>query len=207
MAIGDPMPPGVSVVNGPGGPTDKPSYSIQRGANVGRFARDILQRQFYRKFSILASVRPDQLGSGYIFSLMDLPRHSKIVLGVRLIDSPPFSIIRLEVLNVHYRMNHMVNFTVPRFAGQWRQFAFSVTEREIIFYFQCVKYQTFQLQNSLLGMFVRSTTAIYLGRSGWREDSEDTAFGVSSTRKRTVIFKTADFYYLKRCLFKGWRLM
>lgn len=180
MAIGDPMPPGVHVVNGPAGPKGIPSYSIQRGANVGRFARNVLQSHFYREFSILASVRPDQRGSGYIFAMMNPPRHSKVVVGVRLIDSPPFTVIRLEIFNAYYRMNHLVNFTVPRFAGQWRQFAFSVKEREVIFYFQCVQYRTFQLQTSLLGMFVGPATAIYLGRSGWTEDSEDTAFGVSS---------------------------
>ena len=181
VAIGDPMPPGVSVVDGPAGPGSKPSYSIQRGANVGRFARDLLQRQYYREFSILASVRPDQQGRGYIFALMEPPRHSKVIVGVRLIDSPPSTVVSLEVHDAYYRLDHVFNFTVPHFAGQWREFAFSVKERQIVFYYHCVKQQTIQLQFPLLAMFVRPASAIYLGRSGWKEDAEATAFGVSKT--------------------------
>ena len=180
--VGLPLPPGVSFVEGPAGPEGLPAFYLTHGANVGRYARDIMPKQFFTDFTIVVNVRPDDPKGGVIFAIME-PRQTSVILGLQietLPNSDQAYIIFMYGIP-YYRYEEFLDFPVPNFIGDWQRFTLSVKGQEVTLYFGCDNVITRTLQRKIGPLFIPENSPIYLGRKGLMRNADDTSYRVSDT--------------------------
>lgn len=165
--ITSPLPPGVTIIPGPYGNGGIPAFKLEPFANVGRFAQYFFARTIKPSFSLVTTIRPTSQRGGYIFSIMKFPRHSQLVLGLKISSDSIKTFITLEYLD-ETNAFHVFRFTVPQLTGTWRRVGVAMSPRSVTLYVDCKKMGTKVLNKDALDIKMPPACGMYVGRAGWR---------------------------------------
>lgn len=165
------MPPGIRLVPGPHGDDGTPAFKLEQSANVGRFANYFFQNRIKPSFSLIATIRPADQRGGYLFSLMQLPMHSRVLLGLKVSSDLVTTQVTLEYVDEEGKFN-AYTFKVPQFTGSWRQLGVSMSKRKVTLYVNCLKAGEKILNKDALDIHIPSASGIYIGRAGWKPGSK-----------------------------------
>ena len=175
--IGDPLPLGVSLTKGT---NTKPAFNFRSIANVGRFARYIFPKQFFKEFSITVAFRPKRTDHGVLFAILPNYRAREVILGleIRSGSSTKDTIVSLIHAN-NARAKTVFEFTVSDITGKWTWLAFSIKKDGVTFYHDCKEIETKFGHSSLDDLSLPSYSALYIGRAGWTPGASCNTFEVS----------------------------
>ncbi|KAL9958858.1 hypothetical protein ACROYT_G035929 [Oculina patagonica] len=170
--IGEPLPLGVSLTKGP---HTTPAFHFRSIANVGRFARYIFPKQFFKEFSITVAIRPKRAEHGVIFAILPHYRRGDVILGLEIrsasfSEGTTVSLIRAS----NGKTKTVFEFTVPDITGKWTRLAFSVRQDGVTFYHDCKEIET--KFGPLGDLTLPSYSALYIGRAGWTPGAQSSTF-------------------------------
>lgn len=176
--IGKPLPLGVSLTKGP---HTKPAFNFRSIANVGRFARYIFPKQFFKEFSITVAFRPKRADHGVLFAILPHYRTGDVILGleIRSVSLTKDTTISLIHAN-NARTKTVFEFTVPDITGKWTWLAFAINKDGVTFYHDCKEIETKFEPSSLGDLSLPSYSALYIGRAGWTPGAHLSTFEVSA---------------------------
>ncbi|KAK3708371.1 hypothetical protein QZH41_014830 [Actinostola sp. cb2023] len=165
--ISSPIPPGVHIIPGPYGDGGAPAFRLDPWANVGRFAGFFFSRKIKASFSIITTIRPKNQRGGYIFSLMQFPMHSSVLLGLKVFSDSIHTYVTLEYTDA-MRKRHVFRFKVPQFTGSWRRLGVAMARRSVTLYVDCQKVGAKTLNKDAPDIDIPSASGVYVGRAGWK---------------------------------------
>lgn len=175
--IGNPLPIGVSLTKGP---YTKPAFHFRSGANVGRFARYIFPKGFFKEFSISIVIRPKSAERGVVFALLPHIRRGNVILGLEIHRDPFSEGTTISLIHANNGNTRTVfDFTVPSLTGKWTWLSFSIRNNGVTFYKDCREVDTKFLPAALGNFTLRPYSALYIGRAGWTPGASSSAFQVS----------------------------
>ena len=175
--IGNPLPIGVSLTKGP---YTKPAFHFRSGANVGRFARYIFPKGFFKEFSISVVIRPKSAERGVVFALLPHIRRGNVILGLEIHRDPFSEGTTISLIHANNGNTRTVfDFTVPSLTGKWTWLSFSIRNNGVTFYKDCREVDTKFLPAALGNFTLRPYSALYIGRAGWTPGASSSAFQVS----------------------------
>lgn len=91
------------------------------------------------------------------------------ILGVKIApETDSTTVLSLYYSDVTTDMTSQVvaNFTVPKFAYKWTQFAFRVTLDDVTLFFNCTETETVQISKKLRKLSFESACTLYLAQAG-----------------------------------------
>ncbi|XP_066016661.1 collagen alpha-1(XV) chain-like isoform X1 [Pocillopora verrucosa] len=172
--IGNPLPIGVSLTKGP---YTKPAFHFRSGANVGRFARYIFPKGFFKEFSISVVIRPKSAERGVVFALLPHIRRGNVILGLEIHRDSFSEGTTISLIHANNGNTRTVfDFTVPSLTGKWTWLSFSIRNNGVTFYKDCREVDTKFLPAALGNFTLRPYSALYIGRAGWTPGASSSAF-------------------------------
>ena len=173
--IGEPLPLGVSLTKGP---NTTPAFHFRSIANVGRFARYIFPKQFFKEFSITVAIRLKRAERGVIFAILPHYRRGDVILGLEIRSASFSEDTTISLIHANNAKTKTVfEFTVPDITGKWTRLAFSIREDGVTFYHNCKEIES--KFGPLGDLTLPSYSALYIGRAGWTPEARSSTFEVS----------------------------
>lgn len=145
-----------------------PGFGFRKGHKIVVAYRLYMPKQFFRDFSILATVRPDADEGGYVFAVVN-PFDTIVHLGIEL---SPFGDRHTNISLVYtdYKRDteskSIADFLVPRFTNEWRQFALKVEKNAVTLYFQCRKYRQLEVRRKPRQLVFDDASKLYIAQAG-----------------------------------------
>lgn len=176
--IGEPLPLGVSLTKGP---HTKPAFNFRSVANVGRFARYIFPKQFFKEFSITVAFRPKRADHGVLFAILPNYRARGVILGLEIRSGSFTKDTTISLIHANNaRTKTVFEFTVPDITGKWTWLALSIKKDGVTFYHDCKEIETKFGPSSLADLSLPSYSVLYIGRAGWTSGAHLSTFEVSA---------------------------
>ncbi|KAB1280145.1 Collagen alpha-1 chain [Camelus dromedarius] len=162
--IGVPLPSSVSFVTGYGG---FPAYSFGPGANVGRPARTLIPRTFFRDFAISVTVKPSSAQGGVLFAITDAFQ-KVIYLGLRLSGvQDGHQRVILYYTEPGSQVSHeAAAFPVPVMTHRWNRFAVVVQGEEVTLLVDCKEHSHVPFPRSSRALTFEPSAGIFVGNAG-----------------------------------------
>lgn len=144
-----------------------PAFGFRRGSNVVVPFRMYMPKRFFRDFSILVSVRPDDEMGGYLFAVVN-PFDTVVDLGVLLEPAGSQTNISLVYTDSKkdYTPKAIASFLVPRFIGQWTQFAIQAKKDKVTLYFRCQKFGELDIDRKPKELQFDEADKLYIAQAG-----------------------------------------
>lgn len=172
--IGEPLPLGVSLTKGP---HTKPAFNFRSVANVGRFARYIFPKQFFKEFSITVAFRPKRADYGVLFAILPNYRARGVILGLEIRSGSFTKDTTISLIHANNaRTKTVFEFTVPDITGKWTWLALSIKKDGVTFYHDCKEIETKFGPSSLADLSLPSYSVLYIGRAGWTSGAHLSTF-------------------------------
>ncbi|CAB3407148.1 unnamed protein product [Caenorhabditis bovis] len=137
-----------------------PAIGIQRGVEIAVPYRLYLPRNFFKQFSLLATVKPMDKMGGYLFAAVNA-FDSAVDIGLLIEPSGT----KQSNISFIIRSTAIASFIVEDFSQEWTQFALEVSPTTVTFYFKCQRYGTKHI-SSLPNMNFDEAEKLYIASAG-----------------------------------------
>ncbi|UMM13360.1 hypothetical protein L5515_001680 [Caenorhabditis briggsae] len=137
-----------------------PAIGLQRGVEIAVPYRLYLPRNFFKQFSLLATIKPMDKRGGYLFAAVNA-YDSAVDIGL-LIEPAGTKQTNISLI---VRSVAIVSFLVEDFSQQWTQFALEVIDQTVTFYFKCRRFASRQV-TSLPDFSFDEAEKLYIASAG-----------------------------------------
>uniref|UniRef100_A0A8R1DSG5 LAM_G_DOMAIN domain-containing protein n=2 Tax=Caenorhabditis japonica TaxID=281687 RepID=A0A8R1DSG5_CAEJA len=137
-----------------------PAIGLQRGVEIAVPYRLYLPRNFFKQFSLLATIKPMDKRGGYLFAAVNA-FDSAVDIGL-LIEPAGTKQTNISLI---VRSQAVASFLVDDFSQQWTQFALEVIEQTVTFYFKCQRFASRQV-SSLPDFSFDEAEKLYIASAG-----------------------------------------
>nr|AAD47823.1 CLE-1A protein [Caenorhabditis elegans] len=137
-----------------------PAIGLQRGVEIAVPYRLYLPRNFFKQFSLLATIKPMDKRGGYLFAAVNA-YDSAVDIGL-LIEPAGTKQTNISLI---VRSVAIVSFLVEDFSQQWTQFALEVVDQTVTFYFKCRRFASRQV-TSLPDFSFDEAEKLYIASAG-----------------------------------------
>ncbi|CAI5438770.1 unnamed protein product [Caenorhabditis angaria] len=138
-----------------------PAIGVQRGVEIAVPYRLYLPRNFFKQFSLLATIKPMDKRGGYLFAAMN-EFDSAVDIGL-LIEPAGTAQSNISLI---VRSNSIASFLVDDFSQQWTQLALEVSQQTVTFYFRCRRFGAKQISSSLPEFSFDEAEKLYIASAG-----------------------------------------
>ncbi|CAI2318691.1 unnamed protein product [Caenorhabditis sp. 36 PRJEB53466] len=137
-----------------------PAIGLQRGVEIAVPYRLYLPRNFFKQFSLLATIKPMDKRGGYLFAAVNA-FDSAVDIGLLLEPAGT----KQSNISLIVRSTAVASFLVDDFSQQWTQFALEVIEQTVTFYFKCQRFASRQV-SSLPDFSFDEAEKLYIASAG-----------------------------------------